>query len=146
VEKTIRARDGGYAMTKQEMFEVFGDFDVQKHEDEARERWGDTDAFKESARRTKQYSREDWQKIKAEGEEILEAFAHAMDSGADAADLAERHRQHISRWFYECSKTMHSNLAKMYVDDPRFAATYEAKRPGLAAFVRDAVLANELRG
>lgn len=149
VEKSIRALDGGYAMTKEEMFEVFGDFDVEKHEEEARHRWGDTDAFKESTRRAKQYTKEDWLKIKAEGEEILEAFATALDRGvpaADAADIAEQHRQHITRWFYACSKQMHSNLGKMYVDDPRFAATYEAKRTGLAAYVRDAVLANELRG
>ena len=146
VEKSIRALDGGYAMTKEEMFEVFGDFDVERHEEEAKQRWGNTDAFKESTRRAKQYSKEHWVKIKAEADELLEAFAHAMDSGRDATDIAERHRQHITRWFYECSKKMHSGLAAMYVEDPRFAATYEAKRPGLAAYVRDAVLANELRG
>jgi MerR family transcriptional regulator, thiopeptide resistance regulator len=152
VEKSIRAltgENGGYAMTKEEMFEVFGDFDVETHEEEARQRWGNTDAFKESTKRAKKYGKEDWQRIKAEGEEILDAFAAAMDGGtpaADAAEVAERHRQHISRWFYECSKKMHSGLGQMYVDDPRFAATYESKRAGLAAYVRDAILANELRG
>lgn len=149
VEKTIRALEGTYAMTKEEMFEVFGDFDVEKHEEAARRRWGDTDAFKESTRRAKEYSKEDWQRIKDEGAEVIEAFAKALESGvpaADAADLAERARLQIDKWFYPCSKQMHANLGNMYVDDPRFAATYESRRVGLAAYVRDAILANALRG
>ena len=62
-----------------------------------------------------------------------------------AMDVAEQHRQHISRWFYPCSHEMHANLAEMYVADARFSEHYERRRPGLAAFVRDAVLANGLR-
>jgi hypothetical protein len=30
----------------------------------------------------------------------------------------------------------------MYVDDPRFAATYDAVAPGLAVYLRDAVAAH----
>lgn len=147
VEKTIRAIDGEWTMTKEEMFEVFGDFDPTEHEAEAKERWGNTDAYRESTKRAKGYKKEDWKKIKAEGDEINAAFVEAAAAGLPASDpkavaIAERARLHIDRWFYPCSKEMHANLGRMYVEDPRFAATYEKMRPGLAVYVRDAILAN----
>ena len=37
---------------------------------------------------------------------------------------------------------MHRALGDMYVADPRFAANYEKVEPGLAAYVRDAIVAN----
>jgi hypothetical protein len=60
-------------------------------------------------------------------------------------DAAEAHRQHISRWFYECTPQIHAGLGEMYVADPRFTATYEAVEPGLAGYVRDAIRANAAR-
>lgn len=61
-------------------------------------------------------------------------------------DLAERHRQHISRYFYECGHDMHRALADMYVADERFTAAYDKVVPGLARYVRDAIHANAARG
>jgi hypothetical protein len=57
-------------------------------------------------------------------------------------DLAEEHRQQIHRRFYDCGYDMHRGLADMYVADPRFTATYDAVRPGLAQYLRDAIHAN----
>jgi hypothetical protein len=37
---------------------------------------------------------------------------------------------------------MHAALGARYVADPRFAATYEQRREGLAAFVAAAIAAN----
>jgi TipAS antibiotic-recognition domain len=47
-----------------------------------------------------------------------------------ATDLAERHRQHISRWFYDCTYDMHRGLAEMYLADERFTRTYDDLAPG----------------
>ncbi len=60
-------------------------------------------------------------------------------------DAAEAHRQQITRWFYDCSHEIHRGLGDMYVQDPRFTATYEGTAPGLAAYVRDAIHANAAR-
>jgi hypothetical protein len=60
-------------------------------------------------------------------------------------DVAERARLQIDRDFYPCSRAMHAALGKMYVDDPRFAATYEKRRDGLSVYVRDAIVANAQR-
>jgi hypothetical protein len=54
---------------------------------------------------------------------------------------AAAHRQHISRWFYECPAEAHADLADLYVTDPRFAAYYEHLEPGLARYVHDAIVA-----
>lgn len=60
-------------------------------------------------------------------------------------DLAEAHRLHIGRWFYECTAEFHRGLAEIYVSDPRFRAFCESMRPGLAEHLRDAIDANARR-
>jgi hypothetical protein len=58
-------------------------------------------------------------------------------------DLAERHRQHIGRWFYDCDHRMHRGLAEMYLADERSAKNYDNLAPGLARYVHDAMLVRE---
>jgi len=60
-------------------------------------------------------------------------------------DAVEVHRAYVTRWFYDLSPQMHCQLGQMYVDDPRFTATYEAIAPGLATWVRAAIEANAQR-
>lgn len=137
-------------LTGDEMRELFGEHyaeDFAEYQDEAQQRWGETDAWAESQRRTKRYTKADWEKIKEEGEEANRLIIDALDAGlpADserAMDAAEAARAHIDRWFYPVDPQFHRNLADMYVLDPRFAATYEQMRPGLAQYLRDAIHAN----
>ncbi len=150
VEKAMEAHTMGISLTPEERFEVFGDFDPAVHADEAQERWGESDAFQQSARRAAAHTKADWLAIKAEADTVTRAYANAMTSGAApeswvAMDVAEQHRQHIGRWFYDCSYDMHRGLGDIYVADPRFTATYDEVAPGLAVFVRDAIVANASR-
>jgi len=150
IEREMEANQMGIQLTPEERFEVFGDFDPDETAQEAEERWGNTDAYKESQRRVARYTKEDWLAIKAEGEDISGRFAEALASGTDpegeaAMDLAEEHRQYISRWFYDCGYDIHRGLGDMYVADPRFTATYDAIATGLAAYIRDAIHANARR-
>ena len=99
------------------MFEVFGDFDPAEHEAEAEARWGETEAYKESARRTRRYTKDDWKRFKAESDAVNEAIAALMDEGvaADdprAMDAVERHRLLIDTWFYPCPHEMHVQLGR----------------------------------
>ncbi len=150
VETALESIERGTGMNQEEMFEVFGNFDPTKYEAEAQQRWGETDAYRESARRTNKYGKAEWMKIKAEGEAVLASFARAMTEGKrpdspDAMGLAEEARLQIDRWFYPCSRQLHRSLGQMYVADPRFAEHYERVRPGLAQYVHDAILANSQR-
>lgn len=151
IHKTLASMEGGIRMSKEEMFEVFGDFDPSQYEQEVRERWGESEAYKESARRAARYTKQDWQRFKDESEEITTAIVAAMDAGRpptdpQAMDAVERHRLQIDRWFYPCSREMHAALGEMYVADPRFTATYEKMHTGMARYVRDAIAANLGRG
>ncbi|WP_169946806.1 MerR family transcriptional regulator [Microbispora sp. H11081] len=150
VQRAMEATRMGVSLTPEERFEVFGDFDPGKHAEEAEERWGGTDAYEQSRRRTARYTKDDWRAVKAEAAEVLEAFAAAFAEGAPAdgdraMDVAERHRAHITRWFYDCTYEIHKGLGELYVADPRFGAGYEGVAEGLSGYVRDAVHANAAR-
>jgi MerR family transcriptional regulator, thiopeptide resistance regulator len=147
VEKAMEADKMGLSLTPQERLEVFGDHDPQQYADEARERWGDTDAYRLSEQRTKAYRKDDWMTIRAEGEQLTLAFAAALTAGAPpdsgrAVDLAEQHRRHIEHWFYDCPPENHRRLGEIYAADERFAANYEPVAAGLSAYIRDAIAAN----
>jgi MerR family transcriptional regulator, thiopeptide resistance regulator len=146
VERQMEAEKMGINLTPDEMFEVFGDFDPTEHADEVEQRWGNTDAFRQSQERAKRYRREDWQRIGAEAAEIERGFIDLMQRGVpadspDARALAESHRQHISRWFYDCTPEIHRGLADMYVTDPRFAKYYEDRASGLSEYIAGAIRA-----
>jgi DNA-binding transcriptional MerR regulator len=150
LDRAMEAEMNGYQITKEEQREIFGEAFSDEYAAEAQERWGDTDAWAQSAQRTKHYSKEQWQQVKVEMDEINDAFAALLRSGepatgAAAMDVAEQARQHITTRFYDCPPKMHADIAQMYVDDPRFRANYESHTTGLARFVRDAVQANSER-
>ncbi|MFP5372135.1 MAG: MerR family transcriptional regulator [Actinomycetes bacterium] len=150
VEKEMEARAMGISLTPEERFEVFGDSDPDRYEEEVQERWGETEAYAQSTRRTAAYGKEDWLRIRAEGEDVETRFAAALAAGVPAdseraMDIAEEYRQQISRNFYDCPPGMHAGLGRMYVEDERFTAHYEKRAPGLARYVSDAVQANAAR-
>lgn len=122
-------------------------FDASVYEDEARSRWGDTEAYKESARRTSGYSQSDWDAAAAQSAAVMDMFVAAFSAGlpADssaAMSAAEAHRRQISDWYYECSYEMQTSLADMYLADERFTAHYEKFAVGMAKYVCDAIHAN----
>lgn len=150
IDRTLTTPRSGVHMTNEEMFEVFGDFDPSACEDEAAARWGDTDAYRESARRARGYTKEDWRRFKDENETIGVTIARLIDEGVApgdprAMDAVEQARLLIDRWFYPCARRMHAELGTMYVADPRFAATYEPIRRGMAEYMRAATAANAVR-
>lgn len=136
--------------TDTELRELFGDGFNDDYVQEAEERWGDSDAWAQSQSRTRAYSKADWEAVKEETDAVNAAFAAAMDAGEPATsvvamDAAEAARRQIDERFYACPPQSHRSLADLYVSDPRFTATYDRIRPGLAQYVRDAVHANAAR-
>ena len=147
VEKAMEARTMGISLTPEERFVVFGDFNPDDYAAEVEQRWGDTDAYRESARRTARYTKADWERIKAQGQAAIEQVVGAMNAGkpADGPEAmagAEAHRQQITDAFYQCTYEIQVGLAEMYVADARFTATYEKIAPGLAQYIHDAIKAN----
>lgn len=146
VEKELEARAMGIQLTPEEKFEIFGPTYSEDYETEAEQRWGDTDAWKQSQARTATFSKQQWVEIKKAGDDLNRRLAEAMRSGAapdseQAMELAEEHRRSIET-FYDCGYPMHRGLGDMYVQDERFAKTYNDVAPGLAQWLRDAIHAN----
>jgi DNA-binding transcriptional MerR regulator len=150
VRDAMEARKMGINLTPEEKFDVFGDFDPDDHAAEAERRWGGTEAYRESQRRTASYTKEDWKRITGEFDGLHRRMGDLLAQGlpaesGEAMNVAEEHRRFISRSYYPCSYEMHTGLGEMYVADERFTATYEAIQPGLAVYMRDAMLANAVR-
>lgn len=119
---------------------------MHEYEKEVTERWGDTDAYKESAARTAKYSNEDFAKAKVDQEAATELFVYAFGNSLPLTsqktqEAVKAHRDAITKWFYECSVDMQKQLAVMYVADPRFKEYYEGRVKGLSQYVHDAIMA-----
>jgi DNA-binding transcriptional MerR regulator len=153
----LRAVDAALAATEEtqvktegvavDMKTIFDGFDPKQYADEAKQRWGGTEAYTVSAKRAKSYTKADGQRMKDEQVSIYaDAFA-ALEAGVRpdeprAMDVAERHRLSIDRWFYPCSAGMHCDLADLWETDQRFAENIDRHGAGLTTFLAAAVRAN----
>ena len=147
IDRALEATMDDRPATTDELKELFGDGFSEEYQAEAEERWGESDAWKQSRRRTDGYTKADFEQIKAEGDDVNAALVAALRSGApatstEAMDAAEAHRAHIERWFYDLDHDFHRGLADMYLADPRFTKSYEDQQDGLAQYVHDAIHAN----
>jgi DNA-binding transcriptional MerR regulator len=147
IDRALEREMSDQPATPEELKELFGDGFTDEYQAEAQERWGESDAWKQSAERTKRFTKADWVEVKAEMESTTSAFVRAKQAGEPATseaamDAAEAHRLHIHRRFYDLDHQFHRGLADMYVADPRFTKTYEDIEEGLAQYVRDAIHAN----
>jgi DNA-binding transcriptional MerR regulator len=69
VEELMSAHRSGIQLTAEEQVEIFGTTAFsEEYAVEAEERWGDTDAWKQSQQRVSGFTKQDWIAIKAEGD------------------------------------------------------------------------------
>ena len=141
IKKTINNLKGGEKMNNDDLFDSFDEQEIEKYKKEAQQKWGHTDAYKQSVQRTKGWTKTDYKRVKAEGEALARQIANAMDKGLkdpEVQALVTKHYNAIAQ-FYDLPYEMYRNLGKMYVQDQRFTAYYERFRPGLAQFLCDAI-------
>jgi DNA-binding transcriptional MerR regulator len=114
----------------------------EKYAAETAERWGKTDAYKESQERHAAYSENDEVAIAEDANAIFAAFAANMDKAPDAPEvqaLVKRWQDHITKYHYTCSKEILSCLGQMYVADARFTENLNRFGDGNAQFMSDAI-------
>lgn len=144
IEQTIDSMKGGeMTMSNDDKFSVFNDPTYREHKAEAEQRWGNTEAYKQSQARVAKMSKADFEAVKAEGGDIWHQIAELMkqDLSADSDEVqaqVDRFWQHLHH-FYDPSYEMFKGLGQMYVDDPRFTEFYDKIAPGMAVFARDAM-------
>lgn len=146
VDKTLNALEEGCPMAKKELFTGFDMAEIEKHQakyaDEVRRTY-DPKVVAECERKTAKYTKDDWAAIMAKSGEIYRRIAAGMDRGpADSevqAAVAEW-REHITKSFYDCTPEIFRGLGDLYVNDQRFTENIDTIRPGLAAFLREAMI------
>jgi len=147
VDKTIAAKEGRITMTDQEKFEGFKEKLIEENErkygKEIREKYG-AEAVEASNRAFLKMTKEDYERFEKLGEEVLTTLKAAMATGDPAGELGQKaadlHRQWLTFTWGRYDQEAHAGLARMYVEDPRFAAYYDKVQPGAAVFLRDAIL------
>ncbi|PJI10319.1 MerR family transcriptional regulator [Clostridium sp. CT7] len=127
----------------------FNEFDMTeienmkiKYEKEVKERWGNSDAYAESEKKTKNYSKKNWQQINEESKEILKAFADNKDKAPDSEEvqaLVSKWQNFITERFYKCTNEILSGLGEMYLADERFKKNIDKTGEGTAAFMSEAI-------
>ena len=134
-------------MKDKEKFEGFKNKMVEENEKkygkEIREKYGE-EQINKSNQKMLQMTEEDYAKFEKLGQEVLDTLEVAFATGDPGGELGQKtadlHRQWLSFSWSSYSKEAHAGVAQMYVDDERFTAYYDKKQPGMAAFLRDAVM------
>ena len=114
------------------------------YEKEVKEKWGNTDAYKESQEKTAGYTKEKWQSTTDGLDSIMGEFASAMKNSIasdsdEAMSLADKLQQYITDNFYTCTKDILKGLGEMYVLDERFKANIDKHGEGTAEFIRSVI-------
>ena len=142
LERLISASDG--AVKGENVMKAFDNSEFEKHKDEAKEKWGKTDAYKEHAERTKNYSKQKWNDLAEEMDHIMAEFAvcirkvKAPDS-AEVQNLVKMLQDHISENYYLCTNQILAGLGQMYVADERFKSNIDKHADGTAEFICEAI-------
>ena len=117
---------------------------MKNYENEARSRWGNTDAYREHEQKTKNYTKEKWAEANDGMMAIFAEFAMCKNSGvsADSAEvqaLVAKLQAHITTHYYTCTDEILAGLGKMYVADERFKKNIDKYGDGTAEFASTAI-------
>ena len=117
---------------------------MKDYETEARERWGDTDVYREHEKKTKNYTKEKWAEVNNGLMAIFSEFAACKQSGAEVdsnevQELVAKLQTHITANYYTCTNEILGGLGQMYVDDERFKKNIDKYGEGTAEFAADAI-------
>ena len=119
----------------------------EKYKTEAKEKWGQTEAYRQHEAKTRDYSQQKWNALEAGLDGIMASFAQVMRSGeapdsAAAQTLVKNLQAHITQNYYHCTDQILAGLGQMYVADERFHANIDKHAPGTAAFISQAITAH----
>ena len=116
----------------------------RNYENEARERWGDTSAYREHEEKTKHYTKEKWAEANDGMMVIFAEFEACKQNGAkadsvEAQELVAKLQAHITANYYTCTDEILAGLGKMYVADERFKKNIDKHGEGTAVFASAAI-------
>lgn len=140
VASTLESLEGGHDMAAKDLY---AGFDNSRYDAEARERWGDAAVDRSNGAWEglgPDGQAAHWQETQEIGTGLAECLALCLPAhDARTQALVARHHAQIST-FWTPDRASYRGLGQMYVDDERFTATYDAFAPGLAVYLRDAIV------
>ena len=146
LERIIDALDG--ATKGKVTMTAFDNSDYEtarkQYEVEAKQRWGETDAYKEHEQKTSNYSKDKWQEVNDGLMAVFAKFAECMKNGNtadsdDAQALVKELQNYITENYYTCTTEILAGLGQMYIADERFKANINKNGDGTAEFVSKAI-------
>ena len=116
----------------------------QNNQTEVRERWGDTEAYREHEQKTKNYTKEKWAEANDGLMAIFAEFFACKERGmgadsVQAQALVAKLQAHITANYYTCTDEILAGFGKMYVADERFRKNIDKYGEGTADFTSEAV-------
>jgi DNA-binding transcriptional MerR regulator len=132
------------AVKGENVMKAFDNSEFEKYKTEAREKWGNTDAYKQHEEKTRNYSKQKWNDIAEGMDYIMAEFALCMRNGtapgfAEAQALVEKLQNHITENYYLCTNEISAGLGQMYVADERFKNNIDQYAEGTAEFISEAI-------
>ena len=117
---------------------------MNNYDIEVKERWGETDAYKEHAEKTAGYTKDKWQEVNDGLSAVVAKFAECMNNGhtadsGDAQTLVKKLQNYITENYYTCTDDILAGLGQMYVCDERFKTNIDKNGEGTAEFVAEAI-------
>ena len=123
-----------------------GDYETarKQYEAEAKQRWGETDAYNEHAEKTAKYTKDKWQAVNDGLMVIFTKFAECMNNDNtaytnEAQLLVKELQTYITENYYTCTNEILAGLGQMYIADERFKINIDKNGNGTAEFVREAI-------
>ena len=117
---------------------------MNSYNSEVKERWGETDAYKEHAEKTASYSKDQWQAVNDGLMAVFAKFSACMKEGdatdsTEAQTLVKELQNYITENYYTCTNEILAGLGQMYVADERFKNNIDKHAPGTAAFISESI-------
>ena len=117
---------------------------MNNYQNEARERWGNTNAYREYEGKTRKYTKEQWKAVNDEMLCVFAEFSACKTQGESpnstvAQELVAKLQAHITNHYYTCTKEILAGLGEMYTADERFQKNIDRCGAGTAAFVKEAI-------
>ena len=117
---------------------------MSNYDIEVKQRWGDTDAYKEHKEKTANYTKEKWQEVNDGLNTVLTKFAKCKKEGCtadsdEAQMLVKELQDYITENYYTCTNEILAGLGQMYVADERFKNNIDKHGDGTAEFVAKAI-------
>ena len=123
---------------------IFDSTEFEKYKSEAKEKWGQTDAYKQHEEKTSHYSKQKWNNLTEEMDSIMAKFAFCMENigtpdSIQTQELVKALQKHITENYYTCTDEILAGLGQMYVADERFRNNIDRHAVGTAEFISKAI-------